>query len=511
MSSSPGEPEKYSIDEIMDRLKSPQAPNPEDGELITRPDGTQAIRVRKRKRRSSQPIKEEKRSVRRVRIVQVTAVMFLVFLAALAIGGGIIYANSSPFREALVQKIQQSSGATVEIEQFRMNPKTANASTLALKWPAGNVLESLKLQGLIAEVFPASFLGKSMTGEEIKVAVGTLALKFPQAGEALRSFPNPDETLPIRFNRYRIPIFHLTLGNPSAPAIQLSKSEASLNPETVNGKSQLSLYRGDITIAGWPKLRLDRALVEFRGRETNIVGLRILHESDSRGRFEFSGPIYPYEPERLSALDVLLESFEISGVTGNALGRLFSGRIDSMPVANSNFLSFLPTENASTTLEITFQLSPSSRIEIRGFPFLLGLAQTLDDPWFQEPVFESDASGIIQRKNGIVTLRNLNLETKGRMACRGEITMAANQQLSGSLQIGVAEAMIVSAKNTRLKAMFGPEQEGFRWITLKIGGPAAAPTDNFKDLFTAAANTRQPAASPEEAGGSTFEELTRPK
>ena len=350
-----------------------------------------------------------------------------------------------------------------------------------------------------------------MTGEEVTVSDATLLLRFPQPGELLRNSPSSGDTLPIRFNRYRLPTLNLSLGNPTAPAIRLFKSEASLNPETVNGKSQLSLYRGDIAIPGWPKLRLDRALVEFRGRETDVIGLRVLHESDSRGRFEFSGPVYPYEPERVSSLDVLLESYEISGITGNALGRLFSGRIDSMPVANSNFFSFLPTENAASTLEITFQSSPASRIEIRGFPFLLGLAQSLDDPWFQEPVFESDAGGTIHRKNGVVSLRNLNMENKGRMACRGEIVMAANQQLSGNLQIGVAEGMIVSSKNTRLKAMFGPAQEGFRWVTLKISGPAATPTDNFKDLFAAAASARQPADSREEAGGSTFEELTRPK
>ena len=147
MSSSPGEPEKYSIDEMMDRLKSSQSPNPDDGELVTRSDGTKAIRVRRRKRRSSQPLKEEKQAVRRVRIVQVTAAMVLVMLAALAVGGAVIYANSSPFREALVRKIEQATGATVELEQFRMNPKTANAGGLSLKWPAGNVLESLKLRG----------------------------------------------------------------------------------------------------------------------------------------------------------------------------------------------------------------------------------------------------------------------------------------------------------------------------------------------------------------------------
>lgn len=511
MPASPSEPEKYSIDEMMDRLKSSPQPNPEDGELVIRPDGTQAIRVKRRKRRSSQPVKRERQATRRVRIVQVTAAMILVFLAALAVGGAIIYANSRPFREGLVRHIEQTSGATVELEQFRMNPKTANAGRLTLKWPAGNVLESLTMRGINAEVFPPSFLGNAMTGEEISVSEGILLLKFPQPGEPLRSFPNPGELLPLRFNRYRIPTFNLSLGTPAAPVVRLTKSEASLNPETVNGRAQLSLYQGDVAIPGWPKLRLDRALVEFRGRETDVVGLRLLHETDNRGRFELSGPVYPYETERLSSLAVALDSFEISGIAGAALGRLVSGRIDSVPVADSNFFSFQPDENASPALEIAFQVSPSSRIEIRGFPFLTSLAQAMDDPWFLEPVFESDAGGTLHRKKGVLAFRNLNLQNKGRMAFQGEITMAANQQLSGNLRIGVADAMIGASKNTRLKTMFGPPQDGYRWATLKISGPATAPTDNFKELFTAATTGAQPDPASDGTGGSTFEELTRPK
>lgn len=507
----PSEPEKYSIDEMMERLKNSPIGNPEDGELVIRPDGSQAIRVRKRKRRSSQPLKESHQRTRRVRIVQVTAAMILVFLAAMIIGGAIIYANSKPFREDLIRKTEQSSGATVSLEQFRINPKTANAGSLSLKWPTGNVLESLKLRGLTAEIFPSSFLGNAMTGEEISFADATLALQIPQPGEALRNSPAPDGSLPIRFNRYRAPIFNLTIGNPKTPLLRLLKSEASLNPETSSGRAQMSLYKGDIAIAGWPKLRLDRALIEFRGDEADIIGMRVLHESDNRGAFELSGTVTPYQADRISSLDVRLESFELSGIVGPSLGKIFSGKIDSLPVATSNFLSFRPSENPSLTLDLAFRASPNSQIEVQGFPFLTGLAQGLDDPWFEHPVFEGDAGGLIHREGDVITLRDLNLESKGRMALRGEISMTLNQTLSGTLQLGVAEAMIASAKITRLDSMFGPVTEGFRWITLKISGRAAAPVDNFKEIYTSSAVAPRETPAPAGSEGSSFKDLTRPK
>ena len=53
----------YSVDEMMDRLKRHKGSEDKendmkDGELITRSDGSQVIKVRKRKRRSQQAPKE---------------------------------------------------------------------------------------------------------------------------------------------------------------------------------------------------------------------------------------------------------------------------------------------------------------------------------------------------------------------------------------------------------------------------------------------------------------------
>ncbi len=511
MPSSSSEPEKYSIDEMMDRLKNTPSENPEDGELVTRADGTQAIRVRKRKRRSSQPAKRERQSSRRMRVVQISATLILIFLTALVIGGAIVYANSSPFREGLLRKIETASGAEVEFQQFRMNPKTALAAGLTLKWPTGNGLDTLTLRQITAEILPSSFLGKAMKGEEVSAIEGTLSLRYPEAGESVRSFPAPNDLLPIRFNRYRVPSLTLTLGQPKTPALTLSKSEVSLNPETVNGNPQLSFYKGEITIPGWPKLRLDRALVEFSGDEADVKQLRILHETDSRGSFELSGTAHPNKSSHLSSLRVMLQSFDLEGIVGPEAGRLINGRIDSAPIIKSNFLSFRPTADSAPTLEIAFQVSPSSQIELRGFPFLLGLAQTLDDPWFRAPVFETDARGILHRESGAITFRDLNLESKGRLSVRGEFSISADQELSGRLEIGVAEAMISSAKTPRLKSMFGPSREGFRWLSLIIGGPVATPSDNFREIFSDTSEPTSDAAAPGESEGSTFEQLTRPK
>ena len=511
MPTSPSEPERYSIDEMMDRLKNVPSENPEDGELVTRADGTVAIRIKKRKRRSSQPVHKERKATRQLRVFQVTAAMVLVFLAVFTIGGAIVYANSSPFRLGLLRKIEENSGALVEIQQFRMNPKTANAGSLTLNWPTGNILKSLNLSGLNAEVFPSSFFGKSMIGEEVSAATGNLELQFPQADEALRTITKPDGANSIRFNRYRIPLLQVTLGDPVAPLLKLSKSEASFNTETVAGNPQVSLYNGDIAISNWPKLRLNRALLEFRGEETRVISFRLSHGTDSRGEFGLSGNIYPTLSDRISSLNVVLDAFDISGITGSSLGRLFLGKIDTQAAVKSNFLSFQPRADSSPSLEVSFVASPSSRMEIQGFTFLSGLALAMQDSWFEKPVFEADSSGEILRTQGNVILQKLNFENRARMACRGEIKMAASEQLTGNLEIGIAEAMIGAAKNPRLNSLFRTTKDGFRWLTLKISGTAANPTDNFKELFAAAETVSPEDPSTADDAESTFEKLTRPK
>ncbi len=513
MSGAPSEPEKYSIDEMMDRLKSPSSGSPdEEGELVVRADGTEAIRVRKRKRRSSQPVKEQHVRNRRSRILQVAAAMVLIIVAGLTIGAAVIYANSPPFREGLVRKISQSTGAEVDLQTFRMNPKNANAGTLQLKWPAGNVLESLSARSIVADIFPSSFLGKSMNGEEITVTQGNLALRIPQPGEPFRTAAAAEGALPIQFNRYRVPNFNLTLGDPAAPVISLVKSEASFAPNAASGRAQFSLNQGNLTVAGWPKLRMSRAFMEFRGKEIDVIGLRVMDENDNRGVFELSGTVLPYSPERLSTLSLQLESFPLSGLTSPAFGKLFSGRIDSLPTTKSNYLTFFPSENPATKLAVAFRGSLTSRMEITGFPFLVALSQTLEDVWFQRPVFQGeDTAGSLLREAGSVSLHDLGFENKDRMAIRGHISMAANQNLSGNLEVGVAEAMVNSARTPRLKSLFGPAKEGFRWITLKIGGSASAPADNFKELYLAADAAPTGGTGESDHKGSTFEELTKPR
>jgi hypothetical protein len=253
---------------------------------------------------------------------------------------------------------------------------------------------------------------------------------------------------------------------------------------------------------------MNRSHIEFRGTEVDVVGMRLLHETDARGIFEMSGTVSPYSPDRASTLALHMESFLFSGLVGEEFGRLFAGRVDTMDSAKSNYLSFLPGPSPDAAMAVSFRGSLTSAFEINGFPFLAGLAQALDDKWFLSPVFEGDVTGSLRRADGVVSFSEMSFVNKDRMALRGAISMAADRRLSGNLEVGVADAMIQASRNRRLDAMFSPTRDGFRWVTLKIGGSAANPTDDFRVIFEAAATAAQPTPTREIP---SFEDLTRPE
>lgn len=510
MPASPSEPDRYSIDEMMERLKTSSSGENDEGELVTRPDGTQVLRIRKRKRRTNQPVKEGLKRTRRVRMIRASIVILLFMILGLSFGAAIVFGNSPAFLKRVVASIAQVSGASVEMEQFRMNPKTANAEKLMLQWPEGNVLKSLSARGISSEISPSTFLGKSMSGEEVLAAEGILTLRMPDDGKPL-VHASPPNANPLLFKRYRVPSLQVNFGEGGAAPIRLFKSEATLDPKALNGRPQLNLYRGDLSIKGWPKMRMDRALMEFRGDETDIINMRVMSEGDDQGILELAGILTPYDPERPSSLAIRVTSFELDALAGPGMGRLVSGRVDSNGPLESNTLVFQPSSKSLSKLEIAFRASPLLAVQLHQFPFLFNLSQILDDAWFEKPSFDGEAKGGFRREGDTVTLQDLLFESKGRMAVRGGFSVVGDQSLSGIMEVGLTEGIISASKDARLDTLFSAPKEGYRWVTLKLSGPVSKPVDNFKELYSDAVPEPADGAAPEKFEGPTFEELTRPR
>ncbi|MES2997221.1 MAG: hypothetical protein V4733_10470 [Verrucomicrobiota bacterium] len=514
--------EKYSIDEIMARLKQGNGDTPA-GELVTREDGSQAIRVRKRKRRS-----EQQQGMRtpeassRMRIIQVSAALGLVILALIVCGSAIVYSNSSSFRKHLADQIATATGANAELRQFRMNPTGANASSLTLQWPEGNLLSSLRLTGLHATTHPASFLGSSFAGDEVTAREGVLELHPPGEGE-LRFKPAADPA--VDFRRYTIRNLKATLPGGANGPIRLNQADASFYPRHSSGKPQLIVARGDLLIPHWPPLKLNRGHIEFHNRQIEIVNLGLYHESDRNGTLSLSGTFSPYDAGGTSNLAVKLEQFPIVHLLGGQFDNMVAGAVNTTTSAESNYFSFTNSPTPSSSLAVSFANSLDSGLTLKGLPVFHSLRELIDDPWFDAPVFETQAKGELRRANGNVTLGDLHLVAKGRMILRGNITVSRGGVMSGQLRIGIADPVIGASPSAGLlETLFVLANDDFRWLTLNITGTTASPADSFRKLLEEAKiraiSANQPATSPMPAAEPTpqapasppsFEDLTAPR
>ena len=509
MSSESPEPEHYSISEMMDRLKERSSDDPRDGELVTRADGSQAIKVRRKKRRTDQPERENQKQAKRLRVLQVIVILVLLLAVLMIAAGGLFYFNGSPYRNKLIQRISLASGGAAELAQFRVTPLGANAQSLSVKWPDQSVLKSISLTGVTTDLSVASFLGQAWSGDELTAAKGELQISEPTASGEL-AVEGDDQ---FRFTRFRCPDMALSFGNPQSPAMAIRGTEISYYPQNQSARPELRLTRGAVSFrSGLPPLNIDRGLFGFSGRQMEVISLRLEDPEDARGVIELSGSVSPFSISKFSTLDIeKLENFPIEHLVGQDFGRILSGRIEMRELPNSNFLSFRPGALDTHRVVLAFRGGFSSKLTLANLPFLGQLAMLLDDSGYERPVIESGATGTLRMSGAGCSIEDLRLESKSRITIRGSLTVASDKALSGRLEVGIPTKQ-VSNFLRRLDSAFSQPKEEMRWIDIEISGTTAAPADDFgKRLAQASPRPGADSSTPVASPRSLFDEATKPR
>ena len=475
--------DNYSIDEMMGRLKRHQSTEVPP-ELVTRSDGSQALKVKKRRRRTDQTANKEIQLKKHVQIAQIACAVLLLTSLGLVLGIGFVYVNSPGYRDSLTAKIESASGAKVEMEQFRMNPLAAKADTTKLSWPAGNVLEKLELIGATASISPSSFLGRIFGGDEIVAKTGKLFLKSSDPSKPVRHVSKPEGTLPVRFSRYAVPHLDINFGAFGG----LSKTEASFFPSNIPGQAEIRFSGGTLQLADWPSLALDRAYIRVRNSVLQIQSMRfnlpeVASRQTSTGFIDFSGPLTPIGDKGKHSLLAKLGNFPLSYLVSRDLSRFFVGKVDSSEIPNSNFLSFDVDSPENAKLEVTVTSSVDSRIDMSGFKFMQMLAVAFNDRWYEYPVFDDDVTMVVRRMGQDCDISGLNLVKRGRMVVRGDVFNGEGGSIKGKIRIGIPETTVTASGDKKLAKMFGEVREGYRWLDLEISGTGAVPEDNFRTLY----------------------------
>lgn len=480
------DPEKYSIEEMMERLKRR---GDDAKELVTREDGSQVMKMRKRKRRTNQAVNQETKRNQRVYMIQIAGFVFIAALLFLVGIIGVVYSNSVSFRKGLVEKAEATSGAKVDMKQFRMNPVTANSSRVSMSWPEGNVLSWFEVTSPEAKIAPASFIGNVFSGEEIVALKGDLVLRAPVQGEEVVFFKSSKAKPIFVFNRYSLPSLNIYFGGEKLPTNMLEKTEASYFPISGKKRGEIRLNGGLFKFGDWPHLNLERSYIKHTGSELDIKSMKFTIPIGTKqrgvdlGSIDFSGVIQPLQANTTHELAVSIETFRLSYLLGSDLGRLFLGSVMTKEVSGSNFFRFSPDSVEEALLELSLVHALDSRVDISQFDFLNYLALLLDERWYELPYFENDVSFLLRRQGDLVEIKNILLEQKGRMAIRGNLTTKEGGIIAGALNVGIPGNLISGSKNIKLDRVFGPLEDGYRWVKIEVGGTGAAPIDNFRQLY----------------------------
>ncbi|MEY3394109.1 MAG: hypothetical protein RL346_345 [Verrucomicrobiota bacterium] len=522
MSDSNSDQEKYSIHEILDRLKQ-RSPEQAGAQLVTRADGTHILKVRRRKRRTEQPRDRLKAHNQRIQLLQIGGLIVFVVLALLVAGGLILYANSSAYREKLVGKIERISGSKVKLQKFRMNPATASASALEMQWPESHLLRRLEVTGLTAKIAPMNFLGHVFHGEELVASKAKLFL----SGQSIVSrnidggSQHPDES--IKFNRYYIPSVDIFFSEQPGKDRMLEQSEISCFQGASKSDGEIRLNQGMLKMKGWPELALDRSYIRVRDGEMDVQTMRLHspgNRADSnnvRGYIDFSGKIRFADPGEVHTLNAQLEDFQFACLLGRDLGRFFRGNVTNLEKEDSlNRIEFR-TDTGDAVLNLHLTQAVGSRIQMVQCKFLVQLAMVLDDPWYEMPVFDHDIQLRLKRSGEKVEVETFQFKQRGKMVITGSLSTHGDEGgIHGNMRVGIPNSSIQAADNRRLEALFSPESNGYRWLNVELKGTSAMPLDDFKeryqavDLTTDQRNESPKAAEqPESENIDTFDDLIK--
>jgi len=507
------EPDKYSIDDMMDRLRS-RGEGPRDGEpqLITREDGTQVYRMRKRKRRSHQPKKEREKRQQRFRIFQVVAMVGVILLAGLALLGAVVYLNSSAYRAIVLERIRVWTGAEPVLTQFRVSPVGVAARSIELNWPASSRLESLKLDAVGADIRISSIFGGAWKGSEMSAAGGRLVLRQPLPGAAPAPAAPRSGECPFQF-RYRVPKLTVYLGGAERPPARIHDTEASLVvQDAATGTANLQLEGGLLSVDRLGEFRLAFASLQFEGNGVRVGTIRLAAGSAGKGEVEILNP-------RQTALDLdggdtrltaRVQDLPLAGLLGPAFGTWLSAEVESPEGADDGALVFRSGPDAAISYRLPFIATASSESRAKGLPLLGVLARELNEPWYETPRFDAEAKGVLVREGGASGVGELRLESRGRLLVTGGAMVDAAGVLSGELQIGLPEAAM-EVTSPAFRAVFKRREGGFSWATIRLSGSGQRPVDDLEDQLKAAEINTAPAAGGTKSIEDAFRELTTPE
>ena len=483
--------EQTDTDEVLRRLKrqpsSEDAANggnaailPTGAQVVERADGTQVIRVKKRKRRSKQPKKEaDQRSKKRKALVALGTVVSL-FVMVLVVAFLLAYRNSSKFNAKVAEAILATSGAKAEIGTLGVTPQKVSVKKVSLQWD-GSFMESLELRDIYVKTHPLGFFGGTWRIEDFEAQKAILKLREGQR-------PVGSGKVPFQFEGG---IFDAAQLDCQFGESRVFLRDSSVRLRTDKGVS-VDVEGGTLELLEWGRLNIGSGFLKEsnQGAELN---LRLQSEDDYNQWLEVKGSVRSNYSEK-NNLTIFANSYPLENLLGSHLGKYLHG-----PFQTSEGKAVLsPADIKTLSLDIPII---GEGLKISKWPFLVSLGQILEDSDLQGYEFKDESQARFVYDQSVMKLLDISMATHNEFLLRGDIEVAANGELQGKLRMGISEDKEGYFEKKNALHVTRNGGDGYLWITVNLSGSVSAPKDDFESQVSARPRQGSPSSGSRQRGG----------
>lgn len=476
---SEGQKDQYSLDEMMKALREKEREKDEQGEVVTRSDGTIARKVKRRKRRSEQPEKKTPEKEKKRVLVKIVIAAFLVLALVLVALFLILNQNSKGYRKKLEASASEWTGAEVEFNGLKRMPLSASMTKASFNWPDDYYLRSLELKNLTGDVSFLTFLGAKPKGIQLGGTVGEMVIKMPESrGEELVSLEESE--FPFLFDQYYCQALNVKFGE--GDNLALKGASASLRHISNEG-FQVTIDQGAFRFAGWRDFPISSGLLRFKNNTIDVKSLSLdqpeSEDSILGSALKISGEI-PLIAGKQVQLDASTGNFSFSGLIGKKLARIFKGSV----IESNGAVVFTVGENHVDEIVMKFT---ADRIMMEGFPFLSNLVElfpdrNLEDLEFHKGLSDSAISGLLRVRKEGVAIENLEMMAqKGNIRLKLGVVVANSGEIRGKADMSLNRVFVTSQPRLRDNPKLrGDENSGYVNVKFRLKGTITKPDDTFR-------------------------------
>lgn len=468
-SSSEKDKETYSVDEMMARLRDSggDSQTERDSELVTREDGSQAVKVRKRKRRSKQPAIEKAKRAKQFATVKMISLIAVPLIGVIFLLLLLARYFSPSYQEKVSNSIAAATGANVKMTRMSPMIATLKGTSIAMAWPDGSPLDQVKVTGIAGnlDIFPA--LAGSLSGADLGSDSGYLIVSNRKDRKV--NPPQKEGGAIPKFERLSSESFSFYFGGLKSP---LRVDDTSVTYFRKNDVNYFSINGGQLIAPGWGAMAIQQGSFEAADGRVGISSFRL---GDGPQSLFVTGSLDWSKPEQRLAVE--MQKGTLSSFGGPSLGKLLKGPLDG----SKGELRFKSWELRSH--EMVFSVLPSY-LTLKNFRFLDSLERLYGESIYSEFEFQPTIPFEIARGSDKVEIRNFEAISIGTLGLRGDLQVKDNQ-LSGKVWLGLPDHRQILIGQSKRKAFLdqATHEDGFFWFEVKLSGSADAPQDNFWDYL----------------------------